>query len=152
MRPVDVLNQEPRLAICEKSVRKCVASMDEMDQETIPAGSLGIAFVTEAECSRLHSTFFEDPDVTDVMTFPGEPDDQHAGDIAICPAVAAAAATDSGLPFKEELTLYLVHAWLHLAGMEDQSDPGRADMRAAETRLMRLLRTRNCLLEATWTS
>jgi probable rRNA maturation factor len=151
MRPVDVLNEDSRLAVAEPSVLKCVAALDDIDTGSVPPGSLGIAFVGEAACSRLHADFFGDPDITDVMTFPGDPEDRHAGDIAICPAVAATAAVESKLPFREELTLYLVHAWLHLAGMEDATPKGRSEMRAAEDRLMQLLRSRDALLEAAWT-
>jgi probable rRNA maturation factor len=151
MRLVDVLNEDSRLTVADPSVLKCVAALDEFDNGSVPSGSLGIAFVGEAACSRLHADFFGDPDITDVMTFPGDPEDRHAGDIAICPAVAATATVESNLPFREELTLYLVHAWLHLSGMEDATPKGRSEMRDAENRLMQLLRSRDVLLEAAWT-
>jgi probable rRNA maturation factor len=150
MRAVEVLNQDSRLILEEETVQTCLATLDDSGQNRVAAGSLDVAFVNEEECSRLHGTFFDDPEITDVMTFPGEPEDGHAGDIAVCPAVAATASTQSGLPFREELTLYLVHAWLHLSGMDDRTDTGRAEMRLAEDKLMRLLRARKALLVATW--
>jgi probable rRNA maturation factor len=150
MRPVDVLNQDSRLTLAESSVGSCVAAMDAFEGGSVPGGSLGVAFVDEQECSRLHAAFFGDPEVTDVMTFPGDPEDSHAGDIAICPVVAAAAAAESGLSFQEELTLYLVHAWLHLSGMEDASANGQSAMRGAEGRMMQMLHSRNALLKASW--
>jgi probable rRNA maturation factor len=150
MRPVNVLNDDDRLALDATSVLACVTVLDQVDKGSVLPGSLGIAFVGEAECSRLHAAFFGDPEITDVMTFPGDPEDRHAGDIAICPVVAATAAEESGLSFREELTLYLVHAWLHLSGMEDGTPQGRSQMRAAEDRLMQVLRGKDGLLVASW--
>ena len=70
------------------------------------------------------------------LTFPGDPDDNHAGDIAICPFIAAKAAGRENTPFAVELTLYLVHAWLHLAGLDDREEDQQAEMRRAERQLM----------------
>ena len=108
---------------------------------------VGRPFVGEKECRRLHETFFQDPEVTDVMTFPGEEEDQHAGDIAICPAVAAAC---SGSLFARELTLYLVHACLHLAGFRDQDEGSRRAMRRAEGIILSHLHRTGGILVAEW--
>ena len=150
MRPVEVLVMDSRLRLSERAVRDCLSAIENAASYPAPPGSLEVAFVDEAECSRLHEAFFQDPDITDVMTFPGDPEDSHAGDIAICPSVASTACTGSGLPFNEELTLYLVHAWLHLAGLEDTSAEGVAGMRQAEAFLMDLLKKSNRILDAKW--
>lgn len=47
--------------------------------------------------------------------------------------------------FSAELTLYLVHGWLHLAGYDDLVPALKRVMRRAEARAMRLLRRHNCL-------
>ena len=39
----------------------------------------------------------------------------------------------------EELTLYLVHAWLHLAGLKDLDEEDRHKMRGAEAEQMEAL-------------
>jgi probable rRNA maturation factor len=39
-----------------------------------------------------------------------------------------------------ELTLYLVHGWLHLAGLDDLTPRGRRAMRSGERRLLAALR------------
>ncbi|NQY32165.1 MAG: rRNA maturation RNase YbeY, partial [Coraliomargarita sp.] len=41
-------------------------------------------------------------------------------------------AAELGLPFRQELSLYLIHGWLHLAGYDDRNDEDRAAMRTAE--------------------
>ena len=41
--------------------------------------------------------------------------------------------------FATELTLYVVHGWLHLAGYDDLQPAKKRKMRAAEARAMKLL-------------
>lgn len=141
---------DPRLSLRGESFRKCIRFLDTDGRWPAARGSLEVAFVDEAECARLHAAFFNDPSVTDVMTFPGEPGDRHAGDIAICPAMAAREARDRNLPFPRELTLYLVHGWLHLAGLDDRAARAAAEMRRAEAEALRGLGDAGCLLEASW--
>lgn len=147
MRPVSFVNLDPRLVIESASVIRCIRQFDALPAYVLPEGSIEIAFVGEKECRRLHETFFQDPEVTDVMTFPGEEEDQHAGDIAICPAVAAAC---SGSLFARELTLYLVHACLHLAGFRDQDEGSRRAMRRAEGIILSHLHRTGGILVAEW--
>lgn len=150
MRPVELLVSDPRLQIDEASLVRCVLAIDSHGGFPVPPGSLEVAFVDGESCCRLHQLFFGDPDITDVMTFPGDAEDAHAGDIAICPAVAGPAARLAGLPFNEELTLYLVHGCLHLAGLDDRTESDQRAMRSAEDQLMRHLRAAGALLDATW--
>jgi probable rRNA maturation factor len=42
-------------------------------------------------------------------------------------------------PFSRELSLYLVHGWLHLAGYDDRKDSDRAKMREAEQKALEIL-------------
>ncbi len=149
-RSVDFLNEEPRLELEPDSVRACIAVLDRGPEFAVPPGSLEIAFVDLEACCRLHGAFFGDPDPTDVMTFPGDPEDGHAGDVAVCPAVAAKACRENGTTFPEELTLYLVHGWLHLAGLDDRDEDGRAGMRRAEALLMERLAAGGALLACRW--
>ena len=151
-RTVELVVEDDRLHLCHQSLEACLACLEAFPGRAIPPGSLEVAFVDEPHSGQLHKDFFDDPEPTDVMTFPGDPEDGHAGDIAICPAVAASACGKSGLPFAEELTLYLVHSWLHLAGLRDSDDEEIREMRLAEDILMNLLRENGAILEATWES
>ena len=150
MRSFEISNLDPRLEMDAGSVIRCLRQMEAHGGYPVPEGSVAVAFVDERECSRLHEGFFGDPEVTDVMTFPGDPEDNHAGDIAICPKVAKDASRETGLPFHEELALYLIHAWLHLGGLDDREAPARRGMRKAEDILMRHLREHGALPEAKW--
>jgi len=150
MREVSLINGEPSLRIVSSSVEACIHCLDELDKFPVEDGSIEVAFVNVSDCCQLHADFFNDPDPTDVMTFPGYPEDNHAGDIAICPHVAAEACREEGTTFREELTLYLVHAYLHLSGLRDDTDPERAQMRLAEEVAMARLSETNSLLECDW--
>jgi probable rRNA maturation factor len=142
--------EDDRLRLDPHSLEACIGVLDRSPEYPVPLGTLEVAFVDEDRCSQLHKDFFDDPDITDVMTFPGDPGDDHLGDIAICPAVAAGASGAAGLPFHEELTLYLVHAWLHLSGLRDDEPDARKQMRRAESILMDQLREAGALLDGEW--
>jgi len=149
-RVIEVTSDEPELTIEPASVKRCLNILDCNRDFHVPEGSVGVAFVNRESCCRLHWEFFNDPEPTDVMTFPGEAEDSHAGDIAICASVAAEQCASEHTTFQEELTLYLVHAWLHLAGLEDRDAASIKRMRTAEALLMEDLKSRSCLLAATW--
>ena len=77
-----------------------------------------------------------DPTVTDVITFPGDSEDGLAGEICVSVNRAEAEAAARGEPLARELTLYLVHGWLHLVGFDDVEDADRRAMRQAEEETM----------------
>lgn len=135
-RTVETLNEVPGFRIDTAAVEKLIRTLDEFEAFSIPPGHLDIAYITVERCCELHEQHFGDPDPTDVMTFPGDADEEHAGDIAICPQYAAEACLEHGTSFAEEVTLYLIHAWLHLAGFDDLNESSIAGMREAEERLM----------------
>lgn len=102
-----------------------------------------MVFVGDAEISRLHDDFMNDPSVTDVITFPGDDGpgpDPFAGEICVCVDQAMREAPKHGMSPDDELTLYLVHGWLHLAGHCDLKPGPRAAMREAERVCLALLR------------
>lgn len=150
MRQTSLSISEPALLLAPDSLTRCIACLDAFPDFVVPPGSLNVAFLNPPQCQSLHDRFFADASLTDVMTFPGDPGDAHAGDIAICPAVAVAAAPRHGLSFARELSLYLIHGWLHLAGLDDQSREDQAAMRTAESRLMAFLCAQKALLDPLW--
>jgi probable rRNA maturation factor len=96
-------------------------------------------FLTDAALARLHGDFLADPTTTDVITFEGDPLAGLAGEICVSADTARAYARKHGRDFAAELTLYLVHGWLHLAGYDDLLPARKRRMRAAEARALRLL-------------
>ena len=96
------------------------------------AGELSLAFLGDAELASIHANFLADPTPTDVITFPGEAAEGLAGEICVSVERAEMEAVARDELFARELTLYLVHGWLHLVGFDDMEDADRLLMREAE--------------------
>lgn len=129
-----------RLTVDEDALRRCFAALDEWDAFAAPDGELSLVFMSDEELAQLHEQFFDDPTVTDVITFPGDPEMDFAGEICVSVDRAREEAPKQGWSFSEELTLYLVHGWLHLSGEDDLEDTARESMRSAEKRCLERLR------------
>jgi probable rRNA maturation factor len=111
----------------------------------VPRGELSIVFLTDHALARLHAEFLGDPSTTDVITFEGDPLLGTAGEICVSADTAAAYARTHGRDFSTELTLYVVHGWLHLCGYDDLVPAKKRAMRRAEARAMRLLEAARAL-------
>jgi probable rRNA maturation factor len=107
----------------------------------VPPGELSLAFLTDSALARLHASFLDDPTPTDVITFAGTPTLGQAGEICVSADTARTFAAGHHHDFSEELTLYVVHGWLHLAGHDDLKPALKKRMRAAEARALALLRS-----------
>ena len=111
----------------------------------VPAGELSIVILTDPELARLHADFLDDPTTTDVITFEGDPTLGTAGEICVSADTAAAYARTHRRDFSLELTLYLVHGWLHLAGHDDLVPTKKRIMRRAEARALRVLERQDAI-------
>ncbi len=103
--------------------------------------ALGVALVAPAASAALHRRHFQVGGRTDVMSFPDGTDDPETGrvrlgDLAVCPAVAVAAARRLGRRAEDEVTLYILHGVLHLLGHDDHDAQDRAAMWAEQRRCL----------------
>lgn len=135
----------PNLRFDDDEIEQLFLTLDRTGTFDAPTGELSIAFLPKDEIAQLHGDFMDDPTPTDVITFPGDPDCELAGEICVCPQVAQEFAAREGLAFAEELALYLIHGYLHLCGFDDIDDADRAEMRAAEQRALTTVRQANAL-------
>lgn len=163
-RSVAIANRHPRLRLDRRSVARLIHLLDAEFPRTnrkskiknrkskIPPGELSLVFLTDAALAKLHADFLGNPAVTDVITFEGDSAAGLAGEI--CVSADAAWRHVSGRfrslaarrrAFGAELTLYVVHGWLHLAGYDDLVPAKKRVMRRAETRAMELLRSHGSL-------
>ena len=153
-RPVRIHNGHLRLRLDRRAVAGVIHELDAHCAEIlgssaaaaefhpVPAGELSIAFLTDRALARLHASFLDDPSITDVITFPGTPRLGQAGEICVSADTARSFAAGHRHDLSEELTLYVVHGWLHLAGHDDRQSASKKRMRAAEARALALLRGR----------
>ena len=150
-RSVAIANRHPKLNLRRREVTQLVETLDAhhaaigIRQAAIPPGELSIVFLTDAALAKLHADFLDDPTTTDVITFEGDSAHGIAGEICVSVDTAANYAKTHGRNFTEELTLYLVHGWLHLAGHDDLAPAKKRAMRRAEARAMTVLRKAKAL-------
>ena len=129
------------LELDEAAVSSVFEFLDDLAPYSIPEGELSLAFLQGDQHNQLHADFLDDPSPTDVITFPGDPKEGMAGEICVSIDTAFGYANEHDLEFSRELTLYLVHGWLHLAGFNDLNEEDRAVMKKEEQVCMSLLET-----------
>ena len=145
-RALAVANQHPRLRLDRRAVAAVIHTLDaEFPKAKVPPGELSLVFLTDAALAQLHADFLDDPTTTDVITFEGDPALGVAGEICVSVDTAARYARTHRRDFAAELTLYLVHGWLHLAGYDDLVPAKKRVMRRAEGTAMELLRNQEII-------
>ncbi|MES2696542.1 MAG: rRNA maturation RNase YbeY [Verrucomicrobiota bacterium] len=138
-REISIANQHPGLRLDRRAVTPVIHCLDAHAPailgprlaSAVPEGELSLVFMTDAALAQLHADFLDDPTTTDVITFEGDPAFGNAGEICVSADTAAhyarehrrdtaaAYAKQHRRDFSTELTLYLIHGWLHLAGHDD---------------------------------
>lgn len=154
--------------ISRRDVKNVLRILRERAPWKFPAGTLSVVFADDALTCELHEKFLNDPSKTDVITFPGDivftrpqrrnvpaeknlpaarsrrknetAADAFAGEIVVCVPQAMRAAKQFGTTPADEILLYLVHGWLHLAGIDDIAEADRTLMRSSEAAALALLR------------
>lgn len=150
-RLVSISNRHSGLRLDRVAVVETIRALDAnhaaigLSPAAIPSGELSLVFLTDAALAQLHAEFLDDPTTTDVITFEGDPAHGLAGEICVSVDTAAAYAKSHRRKFHEELTLYLIHGWLHLAGHDDLQPAKKRAMRRAEARAMHVLRTQHAV-------
>ena len=84
----------------------------------------------------LHGKYLKDFRPTDVITFPADQENELAGEICVSVDQAIDESRSRGIPIAEELSLYLIHGWLHIIGFDDLEQIDREVMRLEEQRVM----------------
>ena len=112
---------EPRLAISNRCERLRFRDREVTDFfHALTAtglcslqGELSVVFLSDAEMAGLHGRFLNDPSPTDVITIPGQAEDDLAGEICVSAETAWRESRRRGIPLSREMCLYLAHGWLH---------------------------------------
>jgi probable rRNA maturation factor len=141
-RILEVAIRHPRLWADRKRLKAAVEVLDAHPDSFgggCPRGELSVAFLTDRALAELHGRYLEDPSRTDVITFEGDPAHGQAGEICVSVDAAVRHAGRSRARLSREVTLYVVHGWLHLAGYDDLRPAAKRAMRRSEGRALQLL-------------
>lgn len=93
---------------------------------------ISVVLVSDNRIAELHRRFLNETGPTDVITF------RH-GEIFISTETAKRQARKFGSSLEHELRLYLVHGLLHLAGLDDKTAAGAAEMKRVQEKLVAAL-------------
>jgi probable rRNA maturation factor len=90
---------------------------------------ISVLLISDRRMTALHRRFLQQEGITDVITF------DH-GEIFISTETARRQARQFGNTLQRELTLYIVHGFLHLHGFDDRSARDAARMRKTQENIM----------------
>ncbi len=139
-RPIQIANQSKRLRLSAKEVEGLFSFLDEQPESRVPLGTLSIAFLEDEEHTRVHREYMNNCGSTDVITFPGDPEMGLSGEICVSVDCAEQSAQARSEPLREEITLYLLHGWLHLAGFDDREQASAKKMRLVQCAILSRIR------------
>ena len=147
----------PQRAVVRRLLCRALECSGLPSQPAFRDAEVRVVLVGPRRIAALNRHFLGHAGPTDVIAFalpclagvPLEAGPRCAGELYVNPAAALAAAPRHGHSAATELTLYLVHGLLHLAGHDDLVPGPRRRMRAAERRVMAHL-SREFDLDAIW--
>ena len=143
-------NSQSDLKVSLVLLRKLIRSTLQ-DILNIACDEISLHLVSRKKISELHDQFFDDPSITDCISFPIDlPEDSSdykvLGEVFVCPYVATEYAKAHKKDPYEELSLYIVHGLLHLIGLDDIDRKDRKTMRKKEKFVLGKLKEKNLLL------
>ncbi|MCC7519298.1 MAG: rRNA maturation RNase YbeY [Verrucomicrobiae bacterium] len=119
--------------------RRCFRRLADALRAAPPPGyafahrEVGVALVDDPLIARMNFERLRHRGPTDILTFDyGD----GSGELVISLDTAAREAAARRLPLRREVSLYVAHGLLHLAGMEDRTPAHRHAMRRAERALL----------------
>ena len=135
---VESLNLYPSLSYDEDTLISFFEHVCSLHQHTL-SGVLSVAFLGKDDLSKIHGEFLNDYRPTDVITFPPDEENEMVGEICVSVDRARDEAIQRNIPLSEELSLYLIHGWLHLLGFDDHEKNDSDIMRREEAKAMKAI-------------
>ena len=139
---VEFSNLYPGLSFSEQKARQFFDHLFSLYPNQFN-GILSVVFLPEDQHCEIHGKFLQDYRPTDVITFPADEQEGHAGEILVSVDQAVIESSQRNLDLREEISLYLIHGWLHLVGFDDLDESERKIIRIEERRAMDLTRKLN---------
>lgn len=126
-----VTNSQRKFAISLASVRTVLEFLFRDRRRS----EMAIHFVGKQKIASLHKKYFADPSPTDCITFPYN-EHSFLGEVFVCPDIGEEYVRANGGSLQSEITLYVIHGYLHLLGYDDQTPAERKEMRKEEKKWM----------------
>lgn len=116
-------------ALSEHALPHVIAAATSADAPLLLLDLVEISLVSDERIAEVHGEFMDDPTPTDVITF-------HHGEILISLDTAQRQAAENGEPYEREVTRYIIHGLLHLAGWNDLAEAERKAMHEVQERIL----------------
>lgn len=141
IRKVFINNESKYVSFDSKRAVSIIHYLDEYlpEQYIAPQGELSIAIFDDRALARIHKDFLNDGSYTDVITFDGDAMDSTAGEICVSAECALKNSKKYDNTPNWELCLYIVHGYLHLAGIDDITENDAKEMRKGESVAIKIL-------------
>jgi probable rRNA maturation factor len=137
MPTVRLANRQNDIKLSLPVVRKLVHAVLKLHKTN--CHEVSIYFVTERRICDMHRQFFNDPTLTDCISFPI--DQELLGEVFVCPKAALQYCTSHDQDPHREVALYIIHGILHLLGYDDLEPSQRRIMRKKERKCMEECKT-----------
>lgn len=136
MKNIEVTNCYPNLIFCKKSIHRLICEINSLSGSGLCFYNLSLVFLTEEIMSKIHNDFSKNPLPTDVIAFNIDRE-CYIGEVCISIDHALNIISNNNkINFSKEITLYLIHGWLHLVGYSDYNEKLRKIMRKKEKMIM----------------
>lgn len=150
---IDFKNRSKSKSITNYRLRKlCQQIFPILLEATNQAGAeISILFVNDEEMIEYNRHYRNEFDTTDVLAFPmcdgrfPNVGPNILGDIVISIPTAKRQAEEHNHSLEKELTILLIHGYLHLLGYNDEQPGERKKMRKREQELLQILKKRRVL-------
>ncbi|MCH2393598.1 rRNA maturation RNase YbeY [Oceanibaculum sp.] len=124
--------------LVERAAQAALASTE------VPEGpaELAVRLTDDAELQALNRQYRGKDQPTNVLSFPGDPEDAFPGepvslgDLALAYETVAGEASEQGKSLADHLSHLIVHGTLHVLGYDHETEEEAAEMEALEVRIL----------------
>lgn len=139
----DTLDMEALTDTFARAAELCVEK-EGLDPQN---AEISLSFVSREEIRQLNKEYRNIDNHTDVLSFPliedfetlDDDEEFMLGDVVICLDQARAQAEEYGHSYDREIVYLFVHSVCHLLGFDHMEPEEKAEMRAREEEVMKLL-------------
>ncbi len=133
---IEIANQQS-LPVDESRLRQAITQI--LNDGNWHNATISLAIVDDPTIHQLNAQFLEHDYETDVLSFVFDRDESSGlleGEVIVSADTAHRLAQEYGIPYQDELLLYVIHGTLHLVGMDDKNEAACEKMRSAEQEYM----------------